>query len=216
MTLQNLKHFLLVIPFTISCSNTEKNNLVFLEKGKANITINSYLNAKTNVGFKDNLSLQTVVNFDNSIFVENVLNFNTMFYIKQDSFCIVPDEDFNNKIASFQHISKKPYGMSFAPTDLKGMVKVQEKDTILNNKEHTFLSFEDKTNFKTFYLQNTDSLYSYSLSDSLERSHNAIITNIQIYNKAEDLFTTIYIDYVNELSEKEEQIINFNKYINEQ
>ena len=79
MKFKNLKHFLLIIPFIISCTKQEIKR-VNLDKGRAIVTINNYLNAKTNLDFSDNQSLKSIVNFDKDILVENVLNFNTKFF----------------------------------------------------------------------------------------------------------------------------------------
>lgn len=209
----NLIFSVLYLVVLSSCTQVDEDRRIVIEKGRAEILINNYFEAYQKKDFENHVSLQTTVNFKNDISIERVTDLEHSFYVLKDSFAYIENNSFVESETQFFPLSEKPIGLSYIDINLNEETIKRDEDTLINDIPHKHITLEKGEELKTIILKKTDTIYSFSLSKEIEQLYKGVVTNIQIYNKQHDLFTSIYVDYSKPIEIKEEDIIDFNVFL---
>ena len=203
--------FFILSCILISCAKEE--STIRISKGKASIRVNTYFDAYKKKDFENQFSFTSVINFKDGIAIEEIQDLNELFYIKKDSFAELKNKNFVENKSQFMALDEKPIGLGFKEIIFDEKDLVQSKDTIIENEKHIIKSYKNDDEIRRVLMKKTDTLYEFSFGKSLENSFNGRIQNIQIYNRKEDIFMTIYISYSKDMEKEKEDIINFNQYL---
>lgn len=179
------------------------------------VVINNYLNARTDSSFEEQYSMNSSIVFSDNQKIEKIEGINELFYVLDDKYAVIANDDeiFIASEQEFFDLDQKPIGLtfkelSFKEEELKEVKEIKEAEGI-----RTSVTFQNDQEIKVVYLKPTDTIYSFSMSSKLEKQYKGRITNIQIYNKKEDVFTSIYVHYTNNIDKTRKDIIDFNNYL---
>jgi len=194
-----------------NCS--EKREITRVEEGQANVVVNTYFDAYKKKDFEDQFTFTSKIDFKRKIAIETLLELGDQFYITKDSFAQIESDQFLESNAYFKPIKEKPVGLGFQEIGIVEDELSTVKDTMINDNEYLVVTYKNPVEIKKFQIKLTDTVYDFSFSKNIEKKFEGRIENVQVYNKKEDIFMTIYIDYSKSIDKNEEEIIDFNKFV---
>jgi hypothetical protein len=194
-----------------NCSNERV--ITRIEEGQANVVVNTYFDAYKKKNFEDQFTFTSKIDFKDKIAIETLLEIGDQFYITKDSFASIETDNFIEKDSYFKPIKEKPVGLSFQEIGVGEDELESVKDTLMNDNEYLLVTYKNPIEIKKFQIKLTDTVYDFSFSKFIENKFKGRIENVQVYNKREDIFMTIYIDYSRSIDQYEEEIIDFNKFV---
>jgi|SRR5699024_477016 len=216
MKTRNLVLAIILIAIMFSCKRRNIEKTILVKKGTMEVVINNYLNAKTDKEFENLYSMNTSVVFDEKQKIEKIDGIDEFFYVLDNEYTIIDNKEelFIASEAPFYPLSEKQIGLTyqelgFNEEELHEVTEIEE-----NNQKFKSITFKNDKEIKVVLIKPTDTIYSFSMSKELEKRYKGRITNIQIYNKSQDIFTSIYVNYSNKIDKSRKDIMDFNNYLN--
>lgn len=206
-----------LLAFTIlfSCKRRDVSTRYIVKQGNMEVVVNNYLNAKKENNFEEQYSMTCSVVFNGSQKIEKIEGVSEQFYVLGKKYAVIDNQEeiFIADEQKFFPISQKPIGLTFSELIFNEDELHEIKEIQLEEGKRKSITFKNSEEVKVILLKPTDTVYSFSMSTKIEEKYKGRITNIQIYNRVEDVFTSIYVDYTNKIDKTRKDIIDFNNYL---